>query len=88
MQGLLHPNQSFDPDEPTSGVDLKTQHDILHFLLTLNKKGITIILITHDLNAVAAHLPWIICFNKGIIAQGMPEDVFKPEILKRPIMQM
>jgi zinc/manganese transport system ATP-binding protein/zinc transport system ATP-binding protein len=70
-------------DEPTSGVDLKTQHDILHFLLTLNKKGITIILITHDLNAVAAHLPWIICFNKGIIAQGMPEDVFKPEILKK-----
>ncbi|MFZ3064940.1 MAG: metal ABC transporter ATP-binding protein [Nitrospirota bacterium] len=70
-------------DEPTSGVDLKTQHDILHFLLTLNKKGITIILITHDLNAVAAHLPWVICFNKGIIAQGMPEDVFKPEILKK-----
>lgn len=25
-------------DEPTSSVDLKTQHDILHFLLTLNKK--------------------------------------------------
>ena len=40
-------------------------------------------MITHDLNAVAAHLPWIICFNKGIIAQGMPEDVFKPEILKK-----
>ena len=70
-------------DEPTSSVDLKTQHDILHFLLTLNKKGITIILITHDLNAVAAHLPWIICFNRGIIAEGMPEDVFNPEILKK-----
>ena len=68
-------------DEPTSGVDIKTQHDVLHLLQSLNREGITILITTHDLNAVASHLPWVICFNKTVIAQGKPEDVFTEEIL-------
>ena len=70
-------------DEPTAGVDIKTQHDILHILGELNQTGVTILLTTHDLNAVAAHLPWVICFNQGVIAQGRPEQVFTPEVLER-----
>jgi zinc/manganese transport system ATP-binding protein len=69
-------------DEPTVGVDVKTQHDILHLLEELSAQGIAILLTTHDLNAVAAHLPWLICFNRGLIAQGPPEAVFTPEILR------
>jgi zinc/manganese transport system ATP-binding protein len=69
-------------DEPTVGVDLKTQHDILHLLENLSGQGITILLTTHDLNAVAAHLPWLICFNRGVIAQGPPDRVFTPDILR------
>ena len=69
-------------DEPTVGVDLKTQHDILHLLGDLREQGITIVLTTHDLNAVAAHLPWLICFNRGVIAQGPPDMVFTTDILR------
>lgn len=69
-------------DEPTVGVDVKTQHDILHLLEDLSAQGIAILLTTHDLNAVAAHLPWLICFNHGLIAQGPPETVFTPDILR------
>jgi zinc/manganese transport system ATP-binding protein len=69
-------------DEPTVGVDLKTQHAILHLLEELSDQGITILLTTHDLNAVAAHLPWLICFNQGVIAQGPPDRVFTPDILR------
>jgi zinc/manganese transport system ATP-binding protein/zinc transport system ATP-binding protein len=69
-------------DEPTVGVDLKTQHDILHLLEDLSMQGLTVLLTTHDLNAVAAHLPWLICFNRGVIAQGRPEAVFTPDILR------
>jgi len=68
-------------DEPTSGVDIKTQHDVLHLLFDLAKEGVTILLTTHDLNAVAAHLEWIICFNKKLIAQGAPVDVFSEQVL-------
>jgi len=70
-------------DEPTAGVDIKTQHDVLHLLAHLNEDGITILLTTHDLNAVASHLPWVICFNKQIISQGEPKDIFTKDVLER-----
>jgi zinc/manganese transport system ATP-binding protein len=81
-RALLGRPQLLILDEPTVGVDLKTQHDILHLLENLREQGITILLTTHDLNAVAAHLPWLICFNRGVIAQGPPDLVFTPDILR------
>lgn len=70
-------------DEPTTGIDVKTRHALLHILKALNKKGMTIVVTTHDLNSVAAHLPWIICFNKRLIAQGPPTEIFTPQILSQ-----
>ena len=69
-------------DEPTSGVDIKTRDDILHLLVDLHRDGVTVILSTHELNAVAAHLPRVVCINRGIIADGDPADVFTTEILR------
>jgi ABC-type Mn2+/Zn2+ transport system ATPase subunit len=68
-------------DEPTSGVDLKTRDDVLHLLDELNHQGITIVMTTHELNAVAAHLPRVICLNQRIIADGSPGEVFTEEVL-------
>jgi zinc/manganese transport system ATP-binding protein len=70
-------------DEPTSGVDLKTRDDILHLLADLNADGITIVLTTHELNTVAAHLPWVVCVNGAIVAEGDPDEIFTPAILGR-----
>jgi zinc/manganese transport system ATP-binding protein len=81
-RALLGRPQLLILDEPTVGVDLKTQHDILHLLGDLSEQGISIVLTTHDLNAVAAHLPWLICFNRGVIAQGPPDVVFTTDILR------
>ncbi len=68
-------------DEPTSSSDLHIQHELLHLLAELNSQGLTILLSTHDLNSVATHLPWVICFNHGIVAQGDPMKVFTPPTL-------
>jgi zinc/manganese transport system ATP-binding protein/zinc transport system ATP-binding protein len=38
---------------------------------------------THELNAVAAHLPWVVCVNRGVVAEGPPSEVYTPQILKR-----
>jgi ABC-type Mn2+/Zn2+ transport system ATPase subunit len=70
-------------DEPTASVDVKTRDDILHLLAELNRQGVTVILSTHELNAVAAHLPWVVCVNGGIVAQGSPLEVFTAPILSR-----
>jgi zinc/manganese transport system ATP-binding protein/zinc transport system ATP-binding protein len=70
-------------DEPTASVDVKTRDDILHLLADLNRQGVTVVLSTHELNAVAAHLPWVVCVNGGIVAQGSPIDVFTPATLSQ-----
>ncbi|HEY9874169.1 MAG TPA: metal ABC transporter ATP-binding protein [Candidatus Obscuribacterales bacterium] len=70
-------------DEPTSSSDLHVQHELLHLLADLNQQGLTILLSTHDLNSVATHLPWVVCFNHGLIAQGQPIDIFNPATLEQ-----
>jgi ABC-type Mn2+/Zn2+ transport system ATPase subunit len=70
-------------DEPTSGVDMRTAETVLHLLAHLNRQGISILMTTHDLNAAAAHVPWVICLNRTIIAEGQPEAIFTEAILNR-----
>ncbi|WP_165491905.1 metal ABC transporter ATP-binding protein [Egibacter rhizosphaerae] len=69
-------------DEPTSGVDLRTRLDILELLGDLNAEGLTVVLTTHDLNWVAAHLPRVAFLNGRIVAEGAPADVVTPGILE------
>jgi len=70
-------------DEPTSGLDVRTRHDVLHLLDDLNEEGLTIVLTTHDLNGIAAHLPTIVCLNRSVIGAGSPDEVLVPEVLER-----
>lgn len=70
-------------DEPTASVDVRTRDEILHLLADLNDSGITIVMTTHELNSLAAHLPWVVCVHRGIVAQGPPEDVFTGEIMSK-----
>lgn len=70
-------------DEPTSGVDVRTRHDVLHLLDELNHSGLAIVLSTHDLNEIAAHLPKIVCLNRRVIAAGAPADVLTPMVLEQ-----
>ncbi len=65
-------------DEPTSGVDLRTRHEVLHLLADLHADGLAIVLTTHDLNGVAAHLPEIAFLNRRLIAHGPTEEVLTP----------
>ena len=69
-------------DEPTSGVDVRTRHEVLHLLDDLNREGIAIVLTTHDLNGIAAHLPWLVCLNQRVIGEGEPADVLTPRVLE------
>jgi ABC-type Mn2+/Zn2+ transport system ATPase subunit len=70
-------------DEPTSGVDVRLRHEVLHLLDDLNAAGVAILLTTHDLNGIAAHLPRVVCLNREIIGMGRPHDVLTEEILER-----
>jgi ABC-type Mn2+/Zn2+ transport system ATPase subunit len=69
-------------DEQTSGVDVQTRHEVLHLLDDLNKDGLAIVLTTHDLNGMAAHLPDLVALNRRVIAQGAPREVMVPDVLE------
>jgi ABC-type Mn2+/Zn2+ transport system ATPase subunit len=69
-------------DEPTSGVDVKTRHEVLHLLEELNGQGLVIVLTTHDLNGIAAHLPRLVCLNRRVIGVGAPHEVLVPAVLE------
>lgn len=70
-------------DEPTMGVDIKTRDEVMHLLDELNHQDVTIIMTTHEINSVAAHLPWVVCINGSVVAEGPPNEVFTPEILRK-----
>lgn len=70
-------------DEPASGIDVAARHELLHLLADLHADGTAIVLTTHDVNALAAHLPRVVCFNRTVIADGPPEHVLHPYVLER-----
>ena len=82
-RALVHEPELLVLDEPAGGVDVATRHEILHLLADLHHDGMSIVLTTHDINGLAAHLPRLMCFNRTVIADGPPAEVLHPYVLER-----
>ncbi|OIJ45017.1 ABC transporter ATP-binding protein [Rice orange leaf phytoplasma] len=64
-------------DEPTIGQDLKHHTQIMTFLQKLNNKGITIIIITHDMSLMFNYTQRTLVLEQGkIIANTTPLKIF------------
>jgi zinc/manganese transport system ATP-binding protein len=68
-------------DEPTSDVDPATSLLIRAVLDESHRRGTTIVLSTHDVQGLAAHLPEILCFNRGVVARGRAQEVISEAVL-------
>lgn len=68
-------------DEPVSGVDAPSQHEIFDLLRGLQEVGKTVIVTTHDLSCVAERFDLALLLNRRLVAFGRPEEVFTPELL-------
>lgn len=82
-RALLRDPQLLLLDEPTSGIDVATRHEMLHLLGHLHDDGMTILLTTHDLNGVAAHVPALVAMNGTVLRRGAPADVMTPTVLEQ-----
>lgn len=63
-------------DEPTAGQDFKHYTEIMEFLVDLNKQGITIIMITHDMHLMLEYTNSVIVLANGQkIADDTPANI-------------
>lgn len=67
-------------DEPVSGVDRNGLKDFYDLVSKLRHDyDVTILLVSHDLDLVAEHADRVIFIDRGIAAQGTPDDVYSDE---------
>lgn len=67
-------------DEPTSNVDIASRDKIFATLKALNDKGLTVIMVTHDLSAATEYSSRLVLINRELIYCGKPvitEDITK-----------
>lgn len=65
-------------DEPTAGLDASGQAQIMNLFKQLNvEQGITIILVTHNMEDVAKYANQVYVLNHGaIVKSGTPREIF------------
>ena len=80
---LGHPNVLLF-DEPTAGVDIAGEDTIYNSLHKLqDERGLTILIISHDLNIVYRYATSVMCLNKKQICFGEPKKTLTSEQIVR-----
>jgi len=70
-------------DEPTASLDELTEehiYELLHSLQT--EKGMTVLLVSHDLSVVYRSANMVLCLSKGKTCMGPPKEVLTPAMLQ------
>jgi energy-coupling factor transporter ATP-binding protein EcfA2 len=68
-------------DEPTSNLDPQSAENILKIISSLNKEGMTVLLVEHRLDLVAKEASRVLLMDKGcIVADGPPRDILTLDI--------
>ncbi len=71
-------------DEPVAGIDAVTQEKFYQKMSDLNqRKGITILMVSHDLTAVFCRMSKLICVNREVNVAEITPDVDPNEILRK-----
>jgi ABC-type Mn2+/Zn2+ transport system ATPase subunit len=67
-------------DEFSSGIDPRGQAELYNYLHKLNEKeGVTIVMVSHDIDVTAQYADEVLCLNKELVCIGRPQDVFTHE---------
>ncbi|MBI5971465.1 MAG: metal ABC transporter ATP-binding protein [Deltaproteobacteria bacterium] len=70
-------------DEPTADIDITGQESIYKMLYNLQKeKGLTMLIVSHDLNVVYKHAQSVLCLNRKNLCYGPPRTVLDSETLQ------
>ncbi|MCQ5341236.1 MAG: ABC transporter ATP-binding protein [Candidatus Methanomethylicia archaeon] len=73
-RALVNNPQIILADEPTGNLDSKSANEIIEILHDLNKKGVTIILVTHNLNLIK-YCHRVFWLKDGLIEKEVEQNV-------------
>ncbi len=68
-------------DEPVSGVDIEGEKTFFALLESLRKDGTAVLLISHDIDMVSIYVDRVICLNKKIICEGIPQKTLTTDVI-------
>jgi len=81
-QSLLTSPKLLLLDEPLASLDIKSQHEIVHLVEDIRReRGITIMLVAHDLNSMLEMLDGIVFIFRGQLVAGSLDDVVRTDVL-------
>lgn len=70
-------------DEPTNGLDIAAQEKFYHLILDLKTTlSLTVVVVSHDLAAIASHADELMCINRTVHIHGIPSEVICSSKLK------
>jgi iron complex transport system ATP-binding protein len=70
-------------DEPASALDVAHQLELFDLLRMLNREGLTVLCILHDLNLAMHYFDKLLVLSQGeVSAFGRPQEVLTPELLE------
>lgn len=76
-------------DEPTTGQDERTLAPFMNVVRRLNREGMTVLMITHDMDVTLEYATRMVVMANGeVIADNSPPSIFlQPELLERARLQ-
>lgn len=79
-------------DEPATGIDERAQIEFYSLLQTLHSQGVTLIMVSHEVDTVLRLATRVICLNRTVLYDGPPEhfetDEYMPGAYKRQHIQL
>jgi zinc transport system ATP-binding protein len=70
-------------DEPTVGVDIGAQEKFYSFLRAMNENGMTILLVSHDIDVLAGEAKTILCLNRELVCHVAAQDFITSDHLTK-----
>lgn len=79
---LVFPRRLLILDEAPAGLDMRGESEFYQLLYQLKQEqGWAILQISHDLDMVRRHCDRVLCLNRTLLCQGIPEATLSPDNL-------